>query len=342
VLVIALRASYDSLTRLGLDALRFERRVLLLGPGHARESVAESLGHTSSRRGVPYRVVGSRPLGPMAGEDGIDAALDPSAVDEVILTGLSGDDAPVLELLEACRVRGIPVRLAPTTVELLAHSLQAVAAPGLPLFAVNPPMLTGLQFLAKRGFDVVVGALLLVLAAPILLVAAVAIKLEDRGAVLYRSRRVGVGHHEFDCMKLRTMRVDAEHMQADLEHLNEADGAIFKVREDPRVTRVGAVLRRFSVDELPQLLNVLRGEMSLVGPRPLPVRDYDLLDDVQKKRYLVLPGMTGLWQVSGRSDLSFEELIRLDFSYIESWSIWMDLVILARTVPVVFARKGAF
>ena len=122
----------------------------------------------------------------------------------------------------------------------------------------------------------------------------------------------------------------------------QADGALFKIKEDPRVTRVGRVLRRFSIDEMPQLINVLRGEMSLVGPRPLPQRDYELLDDKHKKRYLVLPGLTGLWQVSGRSDLSFDELIRLDFYYIENWSIWLDLTIIARTVPVVLARKGAY
>ena len=138
------------------------------------------------------------------------------------------------------------------------------------------------------------------------------------------------------------MRAGAELEQEALEQANEADGAIFKIREDPRVTRVGRLLRRFSVDELPQLWNVLRGEMSLVGPRPLPLRDYERLDDVQKKRYLVLPGMTGLWQVSGRSELSFEELVRLDFYYIETWSIWLDLTIIARTVPVVLSRRGAY
>ena len=191
-------------------------------------------------------------------------------------------------------------------------------------------------------FDLVVGSLLLLLVSPVLAVAALAIKLEDRGPVLFRSRRMGVDEHPFDCLKLRTMHIDADRRQAELESQNEAAGALFKVRDDPRVTRVGRVLRRFSIDELPQLFNVLRGEMSLVGPRPLPERDYRLLDDLHKKRYLVLPGMTGLWQVSGRSELSFAELVRLDFFYIESWSIWLDLTILARTIPAVLARRGAY
>jgi lipopolysaccharide/colanic/teichoic acid biosynthesis glycosyltransferase len=131
-------------------------------------------------------------------------------------------------------------------------------------------------------------------------------------------------------------------MQADLESLNEATGPLFKIRRDPRTTRVGALLRRFSLDELPQLLNVMRGEMSLVGPRPLPQRDFDRLEDWHKKRYLVLPGITGLWQVSGRSELDFDELVRLDFLYLERWSVGLDLAILLKTVPAVLSRRGAF
>jgi lipopolysaccharide/colanic/teichoic acid biosynthesis glycosyltransferase len=181
-----------------------------------------------------------------------------------------------------------------------------------------------------------------ILLAPLLALAAALIWLEDRGPVIHRSRRVGVEESEFTCFKLRTMRPDAEAEQLVLETRNEADGALFKIRRDPRVTRVGSLLRRFSIDELPQLLNVLRGEMSLVGPRPLPLRDYELLDDLHKKRYLVLPGMTGLWQVSGRADLSFNDLVRLDFYYVETWSIWLDLTILARTIPVVLSRRGAY
>ncbi|MGA0069416.1 MAG: sugar transferase, partial [Miltoncostaeaceae bacterium] len=200
----------------------------------------------------------------------------------------------------------------------------------------------GLAFFAKRAFAMLVGALVVVLLSPVRLLAAAAIWLEDRGPITYRNRRMGVEEHPFDCLKFRTMRVGADQQQADLEHRNEADGALFKIADDPRVTKVGKFLRRFSIDELPQLFNVLKGEMSLVGPRPLPERDFLLLDDLQKKRYLVLPGMTGLWQVSGRADLSFDELVRLDFYYIETWSIWLDLVILVRTIPAVLFKKGAY
>jgi lipopolysaccharide/colanic/teichoic acid biosynthesis glycosyltransferase len=146
----------------------------------------------------------------------------------------------------------------------------------------------------------------------------------------------------FYCFKFRTMRKHAEQIQADLESLNEKSGAIFKIREDPRLTPVGRLLRRFSLDELPQLVNVVRGEMSLVGPRPLPMRDFDRLEEWHKKRYLVLPGITGLWQVSGRSELDFDDLVRLDFLYLERWSIFLDLRILLRTIPAVLSRRGAF
>lgn len=347
--VLTLRASYDSVTALVLDALSFERRALLVGQPGLMGTVAAGLERSTNRRRIPYRVVGRHLLrGGISAEDAtgevaeLRSALDPEAVDEVILTGWSGDDGAVLELLEVCRRRGLPVRLAPTTTELLSHSVEAVPAPGVPLFDLRPPVLAGTAFLTKRLFDLVFASLIGLVMLPVLALAALAIKLEDRGPILHRSRRVGVDETAFECLKLRTMSADAEQRQGELEGRNEADGALFKLRDDPRITRVGRLLRRLSIDELPQLVNVLRGEMSLVGPRPLPLRDYELLDDVQKKRYLVLPGITGLWQVSGRSDLSFDDLVRLDFFYIETWSVWLDITILARTIPVVFSRRGAY
>src|SRR3954451_5204805 len=154
--------------------------------------------------------------------------------------------------------------------------------------------------------------------------------------------RPGIGGVAFACLKFRTVYRDADQRQADLESLNEATGALFKIRQDPRMTPVGKVLRRFSLDELPQLFNVLAGKMSLVGPRPRPERDFERLDEWHKKRYLVLPGITGLWQVSGRSNLDFDDLVRLDFLYLERWSVFLDLSILLKTVPAVIARRGAF
>ena len=177
---------------------------------------------------------------------------------------------------------------------------------------------------------------------PLWLLIAAAIKLTSPGPVFYRDRRVGLQEHEFPMFKFRTMVEGAAGKQAALEASNEADGPLFKIKNDPRVTRVGAILRGLSLDEVPQVLNVLRGEMSLVGPRPLPLRDYVQLEEWHRRRYLVLPGMTGLWQVSGRISLSFDELVRLDFYYIENWSIWLDITILLKTIPAVLARRGAY
>jgi lipopolysaccharide/colanic/teichoic acid biosynthesis glycosyltransferase len=168
------------------------------------------------------------------------------------------------------------------------------------------------------------------------------VKLTSKGPVFYRDERIGLGEQPFDMLKFRTMYADAHALQAELEAENEADGPLFKIREDPRVTPVGAFLRRFSLDEIPQLWNVLRGGMSLVGPRPLPLRDYALLEAWHRKRYLVLPGITGLWQISGRSNLGFDDLVRLDFYYLENWSIWLDISILLKTVPAVLRGRGAY
>jgi lipopolysaccharide/colanic/teichoic acid biosynthesis glycosyltransferase len=189
---------------------------------------------------------------------------------------------------------------------------------------------------------VVVASLIVILGSPLWLLIALAIKVTSRGAVFYSDPRIGLAEREFHMLKFRTMVADAAQQQQALERANEASGALFKIRRDPRVTSVGRLLRRFSLDELPNLVNVLRGEMSLVGPRPLPLRDYALLAEWHRRRYNVLPGVTGLWQVAGRSDLSFDDLVRLDFYYLENWSIWLDISILVKTPFAVLRRRGAY
>jgi exopolysaccharide biosynthesis polyprenyl glycosylphosphotransferase len=226
--------------------------------------------------------------------------------------------------------------------DLLVERAEFVPGETVPLFELKPPVFDGFDYVVKRTFDVVVSAVMLILLSPLLIACWIAIRLTSRGPAIYRSSRPGIGGRPFDCLKFRTMRDDAEHRQEDLERHNEAGGAIFKIRRDPRVTPVGRFLRRWSIDELPQLFCVLRGQMSLVGPRPLPQRDFERLDDWHKKRYHVLPGMTGLWQVSGRSELDFDDLVRLDFLYLERWSVFLDLSIMLKTVPAVLARRGAF
>jgi lipopolysaccharide/colanic/teichoic acid biosynthesis glycosyltransferase len=217
-----------------------------------------------------------------------------------------------------------------------------VPGQGVPLFELRPPIFAGAQWATKRTFDLVVGSLIVVVGLPIWILLSLAIKLSSSGSILYSDRRIGLGERPFEMLKFRTMVAGAADEQPALERANEASGALFKIRNDPRVTRIGRLLRRLSVDEVPNVINVLRGEMSLVGPRPLPIRDYERLEDWHRRRYHVLPGMTGLWQVAGRSDLTFDDLVRLDFYYIENWSIWLDISILLKTPLAVFARKGAY
>jgi exopolysaccharide biosynthesis polyprenyl glycosylphosphotransferase len=247
-----------------------------------------------------------------------------------------------VDLVDVCHQRGVHVRIAPSTMGILTGRAEFVPGATVPLFELRPPVFEGFDYVVKRTFDFVGACLLLLLLSPLLLAISVAVFLSSRGPIIYRSVRPGIGGESFSCFKFRTMRNDADQIQADLESLNEASGPLFKIRDDPRMTRVGRLLRRYSLDELPQLVNVVMGQMSLVGPRPLPERDFERLEDWHKKRYLVMPGITGLWQVSGRSDLDFDDLVRLDFLYLERWSVGLDLSILLKTIPAVFARRGAY
>jgi exopolysaccharide biosynthesis polyprenyl glycosylphosphotransferase len=195
---------------------------------------------------------------------------------------------------------------------------------------------------SKRLFDVVGASLLLCLFAPLMAIVALVVKLDDCGPVLFRQPRVGRNGEIFNCLKFRSMCVDAEQRLAELRHLNDADGVLFKLRSDPRTTRVGRFIRRYSIDELPQLLNVLQGTMSLVGPRPPLPSEVDVYGSEVRRRLLVRPGMTGLWQVSGRSLLSWRESVRLDLYYVDNWSMVGDIVILAKTLRAVLAASGAY
>jgi len=270
------------------------------------------------------------------------AILAKHQVDELVVTDSDFSERDLLEMVEHAHRSGVKVRIAPKTTELLTQRAEYIPGQGAPLFELRPPVFVGADWVLKRGFDLVVASAVILVGLPLWLAVAGAIKLTSRGPVFYRDRRVGLGEQEFGMLKFRTMYVDAPEQQAELEAVNEAEGALFKIREDPRVTAVGGFLRRFSLDEIPNVWNVLRGEMSLVGPRPLPIRDYELLEPWHRKRYLVLPGMTGLWQISGRSTLSFDDLVRLDFYYLDNWSIWLDISILAKTIPAVMGQRGAY
>jgi exopolysaccharide biosynthesis polyprenyl glycosylphosphotransferase len=347
VLVGILRGSYDVMTKDIFRVAGIRRRALLVGSGEDLTQLHTSLGE--ARGGIEYEFLGAvapsqdRVDLPVLGSfDELPDLVASQEVDELIVTDSDFDEETLLEIVEAAHRSGVKVRVAPKTTELLTQRAEYVPGQGVPLFELRPPVFAGAEWLMKRLFDLVVSAAVIALLLPLWLLIALAIKLTSRGSILYRDRRIGLAEHEFGMLKFRTMYRDAAQQQQALETQNEAGGALFKIRDDPRVTPVGKLLRRFSLDEAPQVLNVLWGEMSLVGPRPLPVRDYGLLDEWHRKRYLVLPGMTGLWQISGRSSLTFDDLVRLDFYYLENWSVWLDITILAKTLPAVLSRRGAY
>jgi exopolysaccharide biosynthesis polyprenyl glycosylphosphotransferase len=347
VIIGLLRSAYERITGVLLRAAGYRRRAVLVGSGRHIEDVAHALGDEVH---APVEMVGFISLTPRP-DNGLRSlgrieqlaeVLDAYRVQEVIIADPDFPQERAVELVDTCHRRGVTVRVAPSTMEILVQRAEFVPGASVPLFELRPPVFDGFDYVVKRTFDLAVSVALLVLLSPVLLISALLVKLSSRGPVIYRSYRPGIGGEAFACFKFRTMFSDADQRQADLESLNEATGPLFKIRRDPRLTGVGRFLRRYSIDELPQLANVVRGEMSLVGPRPLPERDFDQLDDWHKKRYLVLPGLTGLWQVSGRSELDFDDLVRLDFLYLERWSVGLDLAILLKTIPAVLSKRGAF
>ncbi|MFL5780648.1 MAG: sugar transferase [Thermoleophilaceae bacterium] len=347
VYVSAGRYAFDRVSGALLRASGYRRRAVLVGSGPQIEAVAHALAAGGNSELEPIGFVSLTPLpenglknlGPL---DELEKRFDEIDIDEVLIADPAFPQEQAVELVDRCHRHGVRVRVAPSTMEILMDRVEFVPGQTVPLFELKPPVFEGLDFVIKRTFDMVVAGLTVFVLAPVMLVVALVIKLTSRGPVVYRSLRPGIGGMPFACLKFRTMYVDADRRQADLEQVNEKGGAIFKIRNDPRVTPIGRFLRRWSIDELPQLFNVLRGEMSLVGPRPLPLRDYDRLEDWHRKRNLVLPGITGLWQVSGRSELDFDELVRLDFLYLERWSVFLDLSILLKTIPAVIRAKGAW
>ena len=241
-----------------------------------------------------------------------------------------------------CEQHGIFMRFDPDIFDLKIARARAEELDGRAHITAHSSPLDGWPALVKRILDVTLSVALLVVVAPVLVVVALMIKLTSRGPILFRQERIGRNKRRFFIYKFRTMVPNAEKLLPALEVLNEAGGPVFKIRNDPRTTPLGRLLRRASLDELPQLFNVLRGDMSLVGPRPLPVRDYEGFDqDWQRRRFSVRPGITCLWQVNGRSNIGFDHWMRLDIQYLDEWSIWLDVKILARTIPAVLRGSGA-
>ena len=347
IYVSLLRRTYEKVTGVLLRAAGYQRRAVLVGTGQHIEAVGHALRDAAH---PTVKVVGFISLTPRPNNgllslgtlDELAQVIHRHRIDEVIIADPEFPQPQAVELVDIAHSNGVRVRIAPSTMELLVHRAEFVPGEAVPLFELKPPVFEGFDYFVKRTFDLVMSSALLLVLSPVMAASALAVRFSSRGPVIYRSMRPGIGGAPFACLKFRTMYRDADQRQADLESLNEASGPLFKMRDDPRMTPVGRFLRRYSLDELPQLFNVVRGQMSLVGPRPLPERDFQRLEEWHKKRYLVTPGITGLWQVSGRSELDFDDLVRLDFLYLERWSVFLDLSILVKTVPAVFTRRGAF
>ena len=260
-------------------------------------------------------------------------------IDEIFITIPSEREVVKSVALEARRNR-IDVRLVPELYDGLAWQAPLEYLAGFPVMDLHREPISPLGIVLKRFLDMLVSAVTLLFLSPLLLASALAIRFDSKGPVFYVSRRVGKKGNHFFCYKFRTMVADAENLKEKIAHLNQRQGLIFKIRNDPRTTRVGQILRKYSIDELPQLWNVLRGEMSLVGPRPPVIGEYQHYSLPHLRRLDVLPGITGLWQVKARRDPSFDKYLNLDLEYIENWSMKLDLKILLETIPVVLKGTG--
>lgn len=328
---------------------RMVRRVVIAGANPEGQDIAamlqtevwlgyQVLGFVDDYAGRAEPVPGVPLLGGVSDLPGILAEFPDTSV---IVAASAVDSAVTNRLARDLLDQGVHVELSSTLRDISSERLTVRPLGRFPVVYVEPATRGGWRAAAKRTFDLLIAGIGLVLTAPIMLVSAIALKLDSRGPVLFRQIRVGQNSDDFPVLKLRTMVTGAQDQLAELLTSNEADGPLFKMKNDPRVTKVGRFLRATSIDELPQLWNVLRGDMSLVGPRPALPHETEAWDDLLAQRLRVKPGMTGMWQVSGRSDTSFEDYTRLDLYYVDNWSLATDLAILARTVPAVLLRRGA-
>jgi len=329
------------------------RDMLIVGTNSRAVDFARKIG---LKPDLGYRIIGFVDE-PWAGMDDFEATgyqavadfaslpdfLREHVVDEVVIAlPIRSFHSHGSEIAALCEKQGINLRILSNIFDLQMTRPKAEEFDGDYLISHTAGVIEGWPVLVKRIIDFAVSLTLIVLLSPLFLVVALLIRLSSPGPVFFVQKRLGLNKRRFSMYKFRTMVADAEQKIHELQDLNEVSGPVFKIRNDPRITPVGRFLRKTSIDELPQLFNVLKGEMSLVGPRPLPVRDYEGFDqDWQRRRFSVVPGITCLWQVNGRSSISFDKWMELDMQYIDQWSLWLDFKILARTIPAVLKGSGA-
>jgi exopolysaccharide biosynthesis polyprenyl glycosylphosphotransferase len=323
------------------------KNVLIIGAGRVAHALRN---HLDSLQHLGFRFKGFVALTEREAESGdVDVIGDVRNclslarslfVDEIFLS-VPADKRLVIGLVEEARAAGIDIRVVPDLYDGLAWNAPIEYIGQFPTIPLHRREFPIGSFLLKRVLDITLATLALIVASPLMLVLAIAIRMGSKGPIFYKAQRIGRKGRTFACYKFRTMVPDADKLKADLEHMNERDGVLFKIEKDPRVTLVGKILRKYSMDELPQFYNVLRGDMSLVGPRPPMAAEVEKYDLAHLRRLDVLPGITGLWQVEARQDPSFDSYISLDTAYVENWSLWLDLKILVRTVGVVFSGTGS-
>lgn len=336
---------------------RYQTSVLAIGD---RDAVANLASELTSSPDYGYRVVGiaipgyGEPCGehltingrqiPIVGGDGnVLEAIRGYGADKVAIAGTDHFGVKgIRKLIWELEPMGVELVVSPGVMDVARSRLVMRPIAGLPLLYIDKPQYQGAKRFQKRAFDFTFALAALTAALPVLLAAGIAVRLTSKGPVFYEAERIGIDGRPFMMLKFRTMIDDADNELPSLLSANESDGLLFKIRNDPRVTPVGRVLRRFSIDELPQFINVLRQEMSVVGPRPPLRREVEAYDDDVQRRMLVKPGITGLWQVSGRSDLPWDKAVRLDLSYVDNWSMVGDALIIAKTLRAVLQRKGAY
>jgi len=326
-------------------------RVLIIGAGEVGRTVMRNL---VARPEYGYQVVGfvddspergSTDIGrfrALGGTERIPALVDEHAIDEVIIALPWMAHRKILTIMGQCERRGVRAKVVPDLFQLSLSQVEMNDLSGVPLIGVREPSIRGRNLAIKRLVDVAASSLALVLLSPLLGLSALLIRLDSEGPVIFTQARVGRGGRLFTVYKFRTMRVGADLAVAELADRNEASGPLFKMRDDPRRTRVGKWLRKASIDEMPQFWNVLRGDMSIVGPRPALPSEVERYQPWHRRRLEAAPGITGLWQVSGRSEVSFDDMVLLDLYYIENWSPFLDLKIMLKTVPTVLMGRGAY
>ena len=330
-----------------LPKLMRPRRTLIVGAGEVGRLVRRKID-AHPEYGLEF--VGFVEDDPRTADDVVGRTADLTArvdaldIDWVVLTAKGDSYEDTLDRVRAVRRPDVHLSIVPDYFELFASNAAIEDIEGLPVVSLPPMRLSRSVRVLKRTFDVTASALGLLVLSPLLLMTAIAIRLDSGGPVFFRQQRHGRGGSEFSIVKFRTMVDGAEQQRFALAHLNEMDGGgpLFKIKDDPRITRIGATLRKLSIDELPQLWNVLKGEMSLVGPRPFVVHESERITGWAGRRLETTPGITGLWQVLGRNDIPFEEMVKLDYVYVTNWSLWWDIKILCQTIPVVLTRRGAY